>query len=645
MDCPNCHQPLKEGAKFCTHCGTRVVPQEEPQPQAQEPAAPQETAAEQEPEKENDKQQEVTESQDLSMSDTGRVFWNIQPGQVARVITQEEIGKLKRVRGVIIAEGTTAYIRVNGTTIATVEGGSYDFKQVKDQPVNQKEENSVQRAWGFVTNLFRAKDKPAAEGEKALKEQQEKGSIFSVVVLVDKAFPLVVGKKQANLDDYANFEPMTIQTKYHTLQMGLNAYFKIADKEVFMKHYLADKNVLNTTQILDEISDSVRAVLQEQLQDAEWEGTHLPDDLRRDMKNHINAVAKEYFFGLEVVRIVEITSSNEDLERFQQLGREMYLSEQELDYLRRTNDFKNRLAEVNNAQQITEAQTAVDLQRELDRINQDNLLRQDELDKFRLLYDSERRLREARTKEDEEAALADIRRSQLLREDDIAAIQHQVDTNTYQRGQMLQMMQLKDSIEYKRVQLEGDLQRAEMTAMSELNIQRAKYDLEFEQQKREEELRAQRRQQQFEQFMAMEAAANQHELEKERQRAENMRGMSWEQMTAFQGGEAATELARGYSDAKREREFAERMQEQQNQQNGQMFELLNRMMDGREKDQQRAEEQMRQKDEQAATAYDRALNYTTRQQGAPVPTQRFCPECGAKINATETVCPNCNSRV
>jgi len=180
------------------------------------------------------------------------------------------------------------------------------------------------------------------------------------------------------------------------------------------------------------------------------------------------------------------------------------------------------------------------------------------------------------------------------------------------------MMQLKDSIEYKRVQLEGDLKRAEMTALSELNIERQRKDLEFEQLKREEELKAQRRQQQFEQFMAMEENVHKHEMEREQHKAETLRGMTWEQMTAYQGGDAATELARGYSEAKRERELAERMQQQQQAHNEQMFQLLQGMI-------------------QSGRPPQNA-------QPATSPTQ-FCPECGTKVSTEANYCPNCNKKL
>ena len=56
-----------------------------------------------------------------------RMLWNIMPGQVARVITEQEMANYQQVEGIIIAEGTTAFIRANGATIATISGGSYGF--------------------------------------------------------------------------------------------------------------------------------------------------------------------------------------------------------------------------------------------------------------------------------------------------------------------------------------------------------------------------------------------------------------------------------------------------------------------------------------------------------------------------------------
>ncbi len=66
--CAKCGTPLKPGAKFCTKCGTKVAAAA-PAP-VQEPKAPQ-------------------AAQDMQAA-AGRIYWNIQPGLVARVISEAE---------------------------------------------------------------------------------------------------------------------------------------------------------------------------------------------------------------------------------------------------------------------------------------------------------------------------------------------------------------------------------------------------------------------------------------------------------------------------------------------------------------------------------------------------------------------------
>lgn len=547
MDCPKCGKPLKEGAKFCIYCGHKIA-QEQAAPTAQHEettTAPTATAPAEEPVKLE--QQEG----DLSQNNSRRVYWDIQPGQVARIITSQELAKFKDVRGVVISEGTTAYIRVNGKTVLTLAGGIYDFKQSLND--GKDEDSAIKRAWKFVQGLFQQKKDPSPEDEKALLDSIKKGASFTIAVTVDKAFSLLVGAKQATLDDYKTFRPMHIQTPMLNLEVGVNAYFQIADREQFVQHYLSDKNVLTTAHIVDELSEIIRVRLQDCLKQAEWEGNEMPDDLRRKLKEQLNEDAVNQYFGLTIARIVEISAKSADLERFRNLSREMYLSEQELDYLRRTNDFKNRLAEVQNAQQLHEARTNQDLQRQLDEINKDDLLRKDELEKFKALLESERRLREARTQAEEEAVMAEIRKTGLMRD-----------------------------IEYKELEHDAELAR-----------RRKEADFEYEQQKREEELKSQRRKEQFEQFMAMETAANQHELEMARLNGET------------------------------ERQWSERLRRQQEKQNDQMMSILQTMAGARTP--------------QPAPAAQPA-------QPAQGNT-KFCSECGAKIPANSKHCPECGAKL
>lgn len=686
LSCPKCNAPLKPGAKFCTKCGTKISTSEA-----------------------NDKR---GLAQDMENA-TERIYWNIQPGQVARVISEAEFESYSKVKGVIISEGTTAYIRANGRTIASISGGTYDFVNTPSAKPEEIETGILQKGWRFISNLFSSKKKEPqkeynTEEELYLKQQQDilenakRGAAFSVVILLNKAFPLLIGAKQGCLDDYKEFKPMQIQTRQLNIGVGLNAYFSIADHERFITHYLTDKQLLNTALVVDEICTTIRGILQEVLYDVELTETRIPKELHDKIKAALNEAAVDAFFGISVVRIVEISAANADLERFAALSRELYLSEKELDYLRRTNDFKNRLADTQNSQRIHEARTNLELQQQLDQINKDNILREDELKKFEYLLANERVIREARSDDEREAALAEIARTGLVREEEMNALRDKLKTEQYKRGTALAMMQLKDSIEFERIRLEGEADKAvtiarkqievqmiqddyedarfykeldkqSATANAALDIEQRKRDIDFNDQKRMSELNREESDAQFRQFMEMQRAQEEakqnerrHEAEMEearmrnaqeteRMKWENAQNLTDEQVWALSGGENAkayaeskynmeaerramaeanrrvdAERAARDADNKETREMMLRMMEMAitgNRENQKIQDDARRnqeRLEDRERELRERDERIRRQEGRMDTAYDRALDYTTRNNVAP--TQPVTPQ-------------------
>lgn len=781
MKCPNCSAELREGAKFCTKCGQKIIQSQvcvscgaELKPGAKfctkcgARQAPVTEVPASNDLKANSNVAPQT-SQDMN-SAGGRIYWNVQPGQVARIIREDEFESYSDVKGVIVPEGTTAYIRANGRIIASISGGAYDF--VSNPP---EQVGLLRKGWQFLCNLFSSKKKVektlTPDEELYMKQQQaildnaKNGASFAIIILLDKAFPLLIGAKQPTIDDYKTFVPMRIQTRYIEMNVGVNAYFKITSPETFIIHYLTDKQQLNSAVLVDEIADAVRVTLQDALYDTELSTNRIPAELHSMLKDSINRVAQEAFFGMSVVRIVEISAESKDLERFAKLSQELYLSEKELDFLLRTNDFKNRLADAVNAQQIHEATTEAELAARLNEINRNKqneaLLNADELRKFEHLLNNERILREARSDAERDMALMEIAQTGLVRKEELQALCHQITTNEYKRGAALRMMQLNDAIEFERVRMEGEadkallmvrkeleaqglrddyedrqfykeLDRQSAVANRQLDIEQRQRDMAFNDEKRRHDMEREDDDAQFRQFMAMQEAEErsrenqrrheaqmeqtrlQTELESERMKWENAQHLSDEQVWALKGGEAAVAYATSKNNAEREREHAQQMQAQRDaadarfderlkqqddmlrQNQDRMFEMMNNLINvtggvqaqradernqynrERMEDQQRQlrerDERLRRQENRMDTAYDRALDYTTRNnvqppvqpiqqptapqtyaQPAPVaqpvaqneksPMQAVCKDCGATIEPGSAFCDNCGAPV
>lgn len=717
MKCQNCNSELLEGAKFCTTCGTPVAAQ---------PAggvcgkcgarllpgakfcttcgAPAAAAPESAPAPEA----QAAEGGELAAVKQ-KIFWNIQKGEVACRVNESEFVSYDSAQGLIVNDGTTAYIKANGKVLAEIHGGIYDFVDPDElERILESRRGGAAGALAgggrFLINALlgrRVKDKFDKSGDPerqrsldAVIESMKRHEAFSLTLKLDKSFSLVFGSGTA--EEMAEFKPMTVRTKLLDLQMGLRAIFRISDFERFAEYFLTDERVATTLKIAAKLQPTIQNAVQAVMQDREVEGTSIAADVVELITAKIVA-AGDQFYGLTLERVAEVAASNEDLERLRSLSRELYLSEQELDFLRRTNDFRNRLATETNGQAIADARSDLQLYQGLQEVNKDRLLADDELDKFYTVLSREKRIRDAQSEEEVEAALSDIEKTGLLREEDVENLRIDIAERRYQRGQVIKLMQLKDEIEFEKVRTAGEGQIAVETMRQGLELQ----ELTLAHRRREDEYSDDRRAKEREQMRADREAELElddaemnaqierlrkvkeinredkkmdldHEREMERLKQEALdkkARMTAEQLMAVAAGEnldsqAAVKFAESFSAGKnveQVQQAAEARIADSQRHEDRMLEMMREMKEmattmtghivqNKDEERDRYRERMERQEERVDKTQDSALEYATRnnQQAAPKPQPqapqsvgRVCPDCGTVAAQGVRFCAHC----
>lgn len=717
MKCQNCNSELLEGAKFCTTCGTPVAAQPAggvcgkcgarllPGAKfcttcgAPAAAAPESAPAPEAQAAEGGKLAAVKQ----------KIFWNIQKGEVACRVNESEFVSYDSAQGLIVNDGTTAYIKANGKVLAEIHGGIYDFVDPDElERILESRRGGAAGALAgggrFLINALlgrRVKDKFDKSGDPerqrsldAVIESMKRHEAFSLTLKLDKSFSLVFGSGTA--EEMAEFKPMTVRTKLLDLQMGLRAIFRISDFDRFAEYFLTDERVATTLKIAGKLQPTIQNAVQAVMQDREVEGTSIPADVVELITAKIVA-AGDQFYGLTLERVAEVAASNEDLERLRSLSRELYLSEQELDFLRRTNDFRNRLATETNGQAIADARSDLQLYQGLQEVNKDRLLADDELDKFYTVLSREKRIRDAQSEDEVEAALSDIEKTGLLREEDVENLRIDIAERRYQRGQVIKLMQLKDEIEFEKVRTAGEGQIAVETMRQGLELQ----ELTLAHRRREDEYSDDRRAKEREQMRADREAELElddaemnaqierlrkvkeinredkkmdldHEREMERLKQEALdkkARMTAEQLMAVAAGEnldsqAAVKFAESFSAGKnveQVQQAAEARIADSQRHEDRMLEMMREMKEmattmtghivqNKDEERDRYRERMERQEERVDKTQDSALEYATRnnQQAAPKPQPqapqsvgRVCPDCGTVAAQGVRFCAHC----
>ena len=423
------------------------------------------------------------------------VSWSIAPGQIARNISAQEFLDMSNADGDYVQEGVTAVLFIDGVQAAEMEGGVYTFATEKTHTDARKEkaeedaeirakEGLVQklgRLGRSVANFFYHSHDAIRKERNQNKERVQEhirritsSSVVSVVLKRDGVVNFTMGIRPVASEDGSNkmeFAPFKIRTQTLTVEVAVAMEARIYDFHEFRTTYLMDRNSYTVNDLRVALNTFMRTALQRAMQNYAADGDLLPEDLMASISYALMSQSKELLHGIALSNVLDITTENEAFERFRAIEEKLFCTDKEIDYLSRTNEFKNRLQLVENQQKVTEAKTELDLRKELDQINNDQLIHEDEMESFVQLLQSQKRIREAQTENEELAALLKLKGNRLLSEDELDALETSIRDKKFDRDQVSAEFQMRaaNRTNMARVELELQLQKSELLAEAELN--------------------------------------------------------------------------------------------------------------------------------------------------------------------------------
>lgn len=423
------------------------------------------------------------------------VSWTIAPGQIARNISAQEFIDMSDADGVYVQEGVTAVLFIDGIEAAEMEGGVYSFATEKTHSDARKEkaeeDEAIRAKEGLVQKLGRIGRSVAHffyHSHAAIREERKKDkertqehirritskSVISVVLKRDGVVNFTMGIRPMTAEDGSNtmeFAPFKIRTKTLTVDIAVSMEARIYDFHEFRTTYLMDRNSYSVNDLRVALNTFMRTTLQRSMQNYAADGDLLPQDLMASISYDLMTQSKELLHGIGISNVLDITTENEAFERFRAIEEKLFCTDKEIDYLTRTNEFKNRLQSVENQQKVIEAKTELDLRKELDQINNDQLIHEDEMEAFVQLLQSQKRIREAQTENEELAALLKLKGNRLISEDELDALETSIRDKKFDRDQVSAEFQLRaaNRTEMSRVQLDLQLNKSKLLADAELN--------------------------------------------------------------------------------------------------------------------------------------------------------------------------------
>lgn len=424
MECPNCHKEVQPNWSKCPYCKTEL--------------------------------KSTMDSPEVKQSPLqvfkNKAIWSIVPGEIAYHVRESELDNFDQISGIIIEEGISAFIYIDGTRVAELGSGAYEFtsKEKINQLLNTHLEgtgliDTIKQSWRAIVSLVTGKkvgknvspdvDLHDVKSVEDVIKYLRKDSVISIYLKLNKTFPALFGLKPGT----TQYAPLAIRTAISDIQLGVTAQMQIADFNAFIPHYLVGKKHLTMVDVQHEIAADVEAILKRTLANETVDERGITDSLFRKIEEQLLTL-NSVLNGLAITRIVDITCQNEDFERFRALAKELYLEERELDYMRRSQEMKNRLVTFENEQVIYSARSKYELTKAMDAINKDNLLERDEMRRFEMMVEAQWALAQSKSEMDTHNALNDLRRSGMVSDDAVDQLANELLAGKIQRESVTNLL-------------------------------------------------------------------------------------------------------------------------------------------------------------------------------------------------------------
>ena len=423
-----------------------------------------------------------------------KTVWSIAPGQLARRISEKELADCSAVNGVVIQDGVTAAIFVDGQLANVMDGGLYQFNPEKviersKTIVNLEKESEQQvtkqsfgkRVSSFFTGLMGSKkhaEKPEkaekrAESWKEIERESVRRTVVSIYLISNRLFQMAFGFERTD-DGTCTFKPYHLKAGIMDVEVGVNIQLRIRDFSAFRLNYLNDQRQVTVTDLQELISPWVQQILTQTVETMQVTAIRLTPEQQDQVRQQLKQELEHRLNGIEVVQVMDVTTESDDFERLRQQEHDLWVSEQEADFYVRKNEFLNRYTGYQQEQELTKRimthDQELNLEREklnflsdMNKLNQDKLLSDDEMARFVELHEMEIRLRQALQNADEqtrmqdvEKILNDVKTKKLMSEDELAAVEESIRDKRFERQQMSDVLQhaalTKASIEKMRAE-------------------------------------------------------------------------------------------------------------------------------------------------------------------------------------------------